>query len=306
MGKMKRFEDNSRVCFVGDSITHLGIYLKYIIDTYRKQFPKSGIEFYDCGISGGNLGNTISVYERDIAIYDPTHIVLMIGVNDSGRSCLNEARSCERYKKLIAAYKRYGDNLERFYQMTRERGIELILCTPMPYAEYIESDERPLRGAYALIQGYADYVRNFARAKGIEICDYHAAATEVMQVESLYSPDRVHPTVRGHEIMAKTFLAMQGIKIENTVTFSEEIENWHSMTQRLRDVIATEYFMLPGYATMTDQEITVAMGKIYDDITSGAQETTPYFKSLVEMYPQNKPYEAELIEGIKRVMKLGK
>ena len=303
---MKKFENGARVCFVGDSITHGGIYLKYIIDTYRKQFPESGVEFYDCGISGGNLGNTISVYDRDIAIYDPTHIVLMIGVNDAGRSFLNEARSVERYEKLIRAYKRYGENLESFYQLTKERGVELILCTPMPYAEYIESNEAPLRGAYALIQGYAEYVRSFARAKGIELCDYHAAATEAMQGENLYSPDRVHPTARGHEIMARTFLAAQGIEIEKAESFSEEIEEWHSMTQRLRDVIATEYFMLPGYATMTDEERIIEMGKIYGEIMSGLRETTPYFKSLVEIYPKNKPCEAELIAGIKRIMKRGK
>ena len=303
---MKKFENGARVCFIGDSITHVGIYLKYIIDTYRKQLPESGVEFYDCGISGGNLGNTISVYDRDVAIYDPTHIVLMIGVNDAGRSFLNEARSGERYEKLIRAYKRYGENLERFYQLTRERGVELILCTPMPYAEYIESDERPLRGAYALIQGYAEYVRNFAKSHGLELCDYHAAATEVMQAENLYSPDRVHPTARGHEIMARTFLAMQGIEIEKAESFSAEIEEWHSMTQRLRDVIATEYFMLPGYATMADEERIIEMGSIYGEIMSGLRETTPYFKSLVEIYPKNKPCEAELIAGIKRIMKRGK
>ena len=300
---MKRFEDNARVCFVGDSITHTGIYLKYIIDTYRKQFPEARVEFYDCGISGGNLGNTIAVYERDIAIYEPTHIVLMIGVNDSGRSCLNEARSTERYEKLIGAYKRYCDNLERFYQLTKERGIELILCTPMPYAEYMESNEAPLRGGYALIQGYAERVRNFAMTHNLPLCDYHRAATEHMQGENLYSPDRVHPTVYGHQIMAKTFLLTQGIDIESAEGFSAEIEEWHSMTQRLRNVIATEYFMLPGYATMADEERITRMAKIYDDIMSGARDTTPYFKSLVEMYPKNKPYEAELIASIKRIMK---
>ena len=304
---MKRFEDGARVCFVGDSITHTGIYLKHIIDTYRKQFPSEWVEFYNCGISGGNLGNTIAVYDRDIAIYNPTHIVLMIGVNDSKRNFLVESeRSPERYALLDEAYKQYGENLKRFYQLMRERGIELILCTPMPYAEYIESNEPPLRGGYALIQGYAEYVRNFARSRGLALCDYHAAATEQMQAENLYSPDRVHPTARGHEIMARTFLAAQGIEIESVESFSEEIEDWYSMTQRLRNVIATEYFMVSGYATMSDDERIIEMGKIYGEIMSGLRETTPYFKSLVEMYPKNKPCEAELIAGIKRVMKSGK
>ncbi len=301
---MKRFEDGARVCFVGDSITHNGSYLKHILYNYRKQFPGERVEFYNCGISGGNLGNTIDVYDRDIAIYDPTHIVLMIGVNDSRRNLLAEAeRSPERYSLLLEAYKRYGENLERFYQMTQDRGIDLTLCTPMPYAEYMESDEAPLRAGYALIQGYAAFVRDFARSHGLALCDYHAAATEYMQGEILYNPDRVHPNARGHELMAKTFLATQGIELQSPEHFSEETEDWYSKTQRLRNVIATEYFMLPGYATMSDEERIIAMADIYSDIMSGMRETTPYFKSLVEMYPQNKPYEAQLIADMKKFMK---
>ena len=303
---MKRFENKARVCFVGDSITHNGTYMKYIIDTYRKQFPEARVEFYDCGISGGTLGNTISVYERDIAIYEPTHIVLMIGVNDSCRSLLKDAPSAVRYEKLCQAYAKYGENLERFYQITRECGIELTLCTPMPYAEYIESNEEPLCGGYALMLGYAEFVRAFAKSHGIPLYDYHAAATERMQSESLYSPDRVHPTPYGHKIMAKTFLLSQGITMEDVEIFPAEIEEWHSMTQRLRNVIATEYFMIPKYATMPDGERIAEMTKIYDEVTSGARETTPYFKSLIEIYPKNKPCEAELIAGIKRIMKAGR
>ena len=300
---MKRFENNARVCFVGDSITHNGTYLKYIIDTYRKQFPEANVEFYDCGISGGNLGNTIAVYDRDIAIYDPTHIVLMIGVNDSGRSNLKNAPSAERYEKLCQAYAKYGENLERFYQMTKERGIELTLCTPMPYAEYMESDHAPLRGGYALILGYAEFVRDFAKSHNLPLCDYHAAATERMQSEIIYSPDRVHPTPYGHKIMAKTFLLSQGITMEDTESFPAEIEEWHSMTQRLRNVIAAEYLMVPKYATMPDSERVAEMAKKYDELISDTREDMQYLKFLAELYPQNKPCEPELIEGIKRIMK---
>lgn len=43
---MKRFEDGARVCFVGDSITHNGGYLKYILYNYRRQFPGECVEFF--------------------------------------------------------------------------------------------------------------------------------------------------------------------------------------------------------------------------------------------------------------------
>ena len=66
------FQDGAVVCFVGDSITHTGTYIKHILHTYRTKFPSSNVEFYDCGIAGGTLANTIAVYDEDIGIYNPT------------------------------------------------------------------------------------------------------------------------------------------------------------------------------------------------------------------------------------------
>ena len=60
---MNRFPDKSRVCFVGDSITHIGVFIKHIVGHYRKLFPGSGVEFYNCGIAGGYLGNTLAVFD---------------------------------------------------------------------------------------------------------------------------------------------------------------------------------------------------------------------------------------------------
>ena len=108
---MERFPDGARVCFVGDSITHRGLYIAHIASHYRKYYPDSKVEFYDCGISGGNLGNAIKIYNEDTAIYDPTHIVLMIGINDSKRNLLNDdPRSAKRYEALNEAYENYGKN----------------------------------------------------------------------------------------------------------------------------------------------------------------------------------------------------
>ena len=109
---MNKFQSGERVCFVGDSITHKGMFIKQILAYYRKYLPEVKVEFYDCGIAGGNLGNTIKVFEEDIAIYDPTHIVLMIGVNDSRRNRLENESSDEKYEKILEAYERYKSRVE--------------------------------------------------------------------------------------------------------------------------------------------------------------------------------------------------
>ena len=300
---MKRFEDGSRVCFVGDSITHAGGFIRHIVACYRSKFPSSGVEFYNCGIAGGTLGNTLKVFCEDIAIYDPTHIVLMIGINDSGRGRLAEKTSAERYNALRDAYESYKKNLEAFYAVTKERGIELLLCTPMPYAEYIESDCDPLRGGYALIQGYADAVRRFAAEKEIELCDYHALATERMQSEGLFNPDRVHPNAQGHKAMAKAILDLQGIGFEPSDRYSDDIEEWYGVTQSLRNIITTEYFTVPNYTALSDDERSGYIASLNSGLADGSYKTTDYFASLIRQYGAHKPRQAEYIEYVKSFMK---
>lgn len=302
---MERFPDGARVCFVGDSITHRGIYIAHILAHYRKYFPDSKIEFYDCGISGGNLGNSIKIYNEDTAIYEPTHVVLMIGVNDSKRNLLADPASAERYNELCLAYNNYQKNLEHFYRMMKERDIKLILCTPVPCNEYRAEESKRLPGAYALIQGYAEYVRNFAKTHDIPLCDYHTPMTEAMQKEDIYAPDGVHPTEHGHYIMAKIFLASQGLTIDEESPLPNDINEWFETVQKLRCVIATEYFNVPNYTELSDAERIKAVNERLALAEAGADlgEHTKYFTELMRAYVQNKSHQQEYIAKIKEFMK---
>ena len=300
---MNRFPDNARVCFVGDSITHAGRYLKHIVAYYRKNFPRAKVEFYNCGIAGGNLRNTIAIYDEDIDIYSPTHIVLMIGVNDSRRDRLSYESSDEKYEKIFEAYERYKKKIEEFYLLTKERGAELILCTPAPYDEYQKVDSPVLTGGYALMLGYADFIREFARKKGIALCDYHAAMTRAMQREVLYSSDRVHPNDRGHFYMAKAFLASQGFELSDGEEIPADIERWYDLTQKIRDVVTAEFFASPDYLKMTAAERFDAVKSQVEKIDGGLVDFGDYVGGLFRRYLIERPRLAEYIEEAKCFMR---
>ncbi len=300
---MSRFPDKARICFVGDSITHIGTYLTYIVAQYRKNFPDSSVEFYNCGISGGNLGNTIRVFDEDIAIYQPTHIVLMIGANDTRRWALDKLPSPKYYDLLHTAYQDFGDNLERFYRITRDRHIELILCTPMPYAEYIPSKVSPLSGGAALFLSYADRVRQFAKNYALPLCDYHAAAVEAMQTQSLYNPDRVHPNEAGHFLMAKTFLSFQGITLDEWAEIPTDLQEWYDTTQKLRHIITAEFLNIPTYADMTHEQRIAAMGERHDQAQTNPEAYDPMARFRIEFYPIHKPHQDEYVAAVKQFMK---
>jgi len=299
---MNRFQNGERICFVGDSITHKGMFINQIIAYYRQHFPEEHIEFYNCGIAGGNLGNTIKIYDEDIAIYDPTHIVLMIGVNDSRRNHLNDPAD-GRYDLLSAAYEGYKNNLEILYNMTRERGIKLTLCTPVPYDEYGRYDSPAFRGGYALIMGYAELIRAFAREKGLDLCDYHTEMTKVMQTEILYAPDRVHPTEAGHLVMARTLLAAQGLGLSAPMEISNELREWYDATQKIRNIIAAEFILVPNYTELSHGERSAAIKKRLAEAENGINPTDDYIRSLMHRHIANKPYQREDVGFVKSFMK---
>ena len=300
---MDRFQAHARVCFVGDSITHAGHFQKHIVAYYRKNFPDAKVEFYNCGISGGNLRNTISIYNEDIDIYSPTHTVLMIGVNDSRRDRLNHEASDEKYEKIFEAYERYKNNVEEFYRLTKEKGVELILCTPAPYDEYQKVDSPVLKGGYALMLGYAEFIGAFAKENGLALCDYHAAMTRAMQREVLYSSDRVHPNNRGHFYMAKEFLASQNLELSDDETSSVAIEKWYSLTQKIRDVVAAEYFSSPDYLKMTSEERFDLIKSLVEKMNQKPVDDGDYVGGLFRRYLVNKPHLAEYIDAVKQFMK---
>ncbi|MBR3893914.1 MAG: SGNH/GDSL hydrolase family protein [Clostridia bacterium] len=300
---MKTFPNGARVCFVGDSITHIGMTLKHIVAYYRTHFPDLHVEFYNCGIGGSTLENVLRVYTEDVEIHHPTHVVLMIGVNDSRHALLSEAPSDMRYQKLLAAYEQYQKNLETFYALMRERGIELTLCTPVPYAEYQSGDSPRLCGGYALVQGYANSVRAFAKEKEIALCDYHAAITRAMQTETLYDSDRVHPNERGHFWMASTFLAFQGIDYPQPEAASAEVEQWSVISKKLRDTIGAEYAFVPNYFALDDDARMRAIRALLKAVETKKVDLNAYQQRLLHRYVENKPHQKEYLEFVRAFMK---
>jgi len=297
---MERFPNNSRVCFIGDSITHANLYLAHIVSYYKEYFPESGVEFYNCGISGGTLNTTLSAFEEDIAPYNPTHAVLFIGINDSSRDYLLLAPP-KKLTLLKEAYLKYEQNLNKLCEKLRAIDCELILCTPTPYAEFMESNISPLPDGYELIQRYAQFLINYSKKNGYPLCDYHTYFSKLIKSEEIYHPDRVHPNERGHYYIAKCFLDFQGITLCEEKPLREDIKKWHSVVTDIRDTIATEHFILRDDFTTTDEERAEAIKAYLQKQDNGPHAA--YFKMLSQKYPSVKAKQKENIQFVINFMK---
>ncbi|MEI8274291.1 MAG: hypothetical protein WCG08_16890, partial [Paludibacter sp.] len=70
------FKDGDRVAFIGNSITHGGLYHLYIQSYYQTRFPERNIEFYNCGVGGDITTNVLDRMDYDILSHNLTVAVI--------------------------------------------------------------------------------------------------------------------------------------------------------------------------------------------------------------------------------------
>ena len=80
---MYKFEENSTVCFFGDSITYNGLWLRRIYSYYRNVLGKK-FELYNCGVPGSTATEALGRMDEALLNFHPTDVVIMFGMNDVG------------------------------------------------------------------------------------------------------------------------------------------------------------------------------------------------------------------------------
>lgn len=282
---MQRFKSGDRVCFIGDSITHANTFIMHIVNTYKKNFKEESMNFFNCGISGCSLPDHLKLFDEEIMCYNPTHAVIMIGVNDSKRGVLSRERNTERYEILKEAFETYKNNLKTLCDMLTEKGVKITLCTCTPYDEYSISPEPALRGGMALIGAYNEFIKNFARERAFELCDYHSYLLEKLQSEKIINEDRVHPLPKGHFYMAQCFLAEQGMELSEE-KFSEKLLEWNKYVTILRGTYAARMFIVRDYnAPYKDGKVKVeaylnGTENRFDFLDDYAKQYMEYFENM--------------------------
>ncbi|MBR5528396.1 MAG: SGNH/GDSL hydrolase family protein [Clostridia bacterium] len=295
---MKRFPDNARVCFVGDSITAAFNYVARVADYYLEKFPDAHVRFFNSGVAGGTARSQRIFLADDTLCHKPTHAVIMVGVNDSARWVMGNSRSAENYAFLVSCYEAYKKNLADLCDELEKNGVEITLCTPVPYAEYQPVGQEPFHGGYALIAGYADFCRTLAAQRGYPLCDYHSYVTQKLQTENLYNDDRIHPNDKGHHYMAECFLKLQGLEMGEFCDIPKKYDELRRVSMVVRDIFAVELMVIGdlNYGWSIEQK-TECVKKYIDE----GKAPTDYFKRITEDYLKYKPLQdkyADLTEQL--------
>lgn len=307
---MDIFEKNSTVCFLGDSITARGHWEARIFDYYAENFADRRVKFYNCGVPGGRAITAIPRLQCDVFNRNPTHIVLMFGMNDCAYYLYEEGKVLNAEEKAWKeeTKKQYMESMRCICNEIIKRNIKLILCTPTPYDEE-QICETTVCRCDSVLADFSEKIRALSTELNVPLVDFRkefCAVTEKVRAENknnnLISPDRVHPDTVGMEVMADIFLKSQGLERSLDLNFSEwqkraEIPYSDKNSKRfeieknLRSLSYIDWDYILNLKPKTQDDIEFLKNRL-------ETEQGTYQRDMIEFYLQNKCRQKEWEEAL--------
>jgi lysophospholipase L1-like esterase len=189
------FTPNARILFQGDSITDgnrgrtpdpnhiLGHgYVFIIAARHGAAFPELNLDFINRGVSGNTVLDLEKRWQEDTLDLKPDVLSILIGVNDSAKGVpLDQFEQV--YDKLITEAR------------TANPKLKVVLCEPFV---------KPTGGVNEDIRKRQEIVARLAHKHGAALVHFQPIFAEAARraPADYWIWDGVHPTYRGHQLMA--------------------------------------------------------------------------------------------------------
>jgi lysophospholipase L1-like esterase len=211
------FPKDATVVFLGDSIFHGGKIHSNLLLFQATRHPDAPITMINAGVSGDMTSGAVRRLEWDVLAHQPTHVVLMFGMNDVGRWLFGAGKDTPaNIAQRDRMFQSHVQNRDRILQALRDASIRVILCTPTPFDQYTKSSTDPVTGVDDALAKVARSLQTYARANDLPVVDFHKQMLEVLHAQQKKNPAftmmdsaRIHPTPAGHLLMTYIFLKDQ-------------------------------------------------------------------------------------------------
>jgi len=221
------FKSGDTVCWVGDSITHLGNYHALIQLFYVTRFPDRDITYHNCGIGGDTAGGIMQNspgyrFKHDILSHKPTVATIMLGMNDVNRGAYakNAPQDATKKAAAAAALADYDKNMQLMIEGLQAAGARVILLRPTIYDEtaVLRGQPSPLAGVNGALGACAAKMTEWSAKYHTGLVDFYDRMNAINAAEQKKDPsftivggDRIHPGPVGHLVMAYAFLKDTGM-----------------------------------------------------------------------------------------------
>ena len=201
--------DGDRVVFYGDSITDQRLYTTFAEDYVVTRFSRLNIKFVHSGwggdrVTGGGGGPIDLRLRRDVLVYKPTVMTIMLGMNDGGYQAFNQGT----FDTFTNGYAHILDTVQK-----AAPGVRFTLIEPSPSDDVTRAPK--FDGGYnGVLARYGAYVTETAGTRKQIVADFNTAMVAMLATANAADPnlaqqlipDRIHPSAGGHLIMAEALL----------------------------------------------------------------------------------------------------
>jgi lysophospholipase L1-like esterase len=211
------------VIFYGDSITDQRLYTMLAELYSLTRYPKLDVRFVDSGwggdrVTGGGGGPIDLRLERDVLTYHPTVMTIMLGMND-GKYVNHTPADDDVY---FSGYRHIIDTVRHAIPALRITAIE-----PSPFDDVTRPITLQPDGYNAVLVKYGEWLRHYASDAHLDVADLNTGVVAMLRKANTSDPalaqkilpDRVHPSLSGHLVMAEQLLKAWGARpIVSSVT----------------------------------------------------------------------------------------
>lgn len=198
------------VVFYGDSITDQRLYTMLTELFTVTRYPELHVKFVHSGwggdrVTGGGGGPIDLRLQRDVLTYKPTVMTIMLGMND-GNYTNHKPTDDETYRR---GYQHIVDSVRQAIPDLRITAIQ-----PSPYDDVTRPINLQPDGYNAVLVNYSKWIAQYAPSAHLTVADFNAPVVAMLQKANAADhdltekilPDRVHPSLAGHMVMAEQLL----------------------------------------------------------------------------------------------------
>lgn len=213
-------EQNLRFLFQGDSITDgnrgrnedpnhiLGHgYVFSIASRIGADFPEAGLSFYNRGISGNRVIDLRNRWQEDTLQLKPDVLSLLVGINDVAAIVEN--------KPFRQSVERFEMDCREILQAVEKQNPGIIFVLGVPFVFPVGDRKENWERWKDVTIEHANAVRRVAKDHQAILVNYQ----QVFEKASNRVPidywiwDGIHPTVFGHELMAREWIVKVGKRL---------------------------------------------------------------------------------------------
>ncbi|WP_390405492.1 SGNH/GDSL hydrolase family protein [Lacticaseibacillus jixiensis] len=208
---------NDTLLFTGDSVTDCGRdrngypgtseslgdgYPNLISAALTAIYPELTIKVQNTGVSGDTTNELLARWDQDVVQQHPDYVSILIGVNDVWR----HFDAPFYHPSDLVTPESYRANYQAMIDAVKDQVKDIIIISPF----FFEPDRsNPMR---AMVDQFRGIAEDLAKTNGLRYVDVQSVVDHYLTLHASYilTADRVHPNIKGHMLVANTFLQAIG------------------------------------------------------------------------------------------------